>query len=409
MKKVLFFFPQKPYPPETGAHKRCVQLLGGLRDLGCQINFASSAYRNLSWTNDAVQHLKKHFGCDVNIFHPSIAQRGVSAGIDYIKKLACPREDRPQYLMSFYARSWFSNISTEYEPDILFVNYATYDALVDWEIHHYCNSIIEMHDLITVNRSMRLLMKKEVGAQAIITGRKIDKILDLDYYNKRQFSANPSEYRIYDKYKYTICISKDEKNKVAVNTQNTTAVHIPMTHEVQYINNKYEAEALFCVGPNPFNSQGYYYFVNNVLPVIHKKRPDFNLKITGYFYENSYPRLADGISYSGFVDDLKPVYELARFFICPVFGGTGQQVKIVEAMAHGLPVVAFKNAAIRSPIRHGINGLVANSAEEFAEHVLTLWCDKSLCKKLGDAARFTIASELNEEQLLRRLDPLLRQ
>jgi glycosyltransferase involved in cell wall biosynthesis len=403
MKRVLFYFPQKPYPPQTGAHKRCLQLLEGLKTLGCKIRYASSAYRTSAWTEAAEQELTQYIGCDISIFRPTLIQRGISAGIDFTKRYSIPSRELLRHLWQSYGREWFSKLFISFKPDVLLINYANYDSIVDWKIIHECNSIIEMHDMMSLNKKMRLAMTTEVGKRAILTGNNIDNILDINFFKNKQIVAEQCEYQIFDKYKYTTCISMDDMKEVARNTQRTQAVHIPMTFDVHNIVNKYEAEALFCVGPNPFNSQGYFYFVNKVLPIISRRQPDFSLKITGYFYENRCPPKVDGIIYAGFIDVLKPVYTLARFFICPVFGGTGQQVKIVEAMAHGLPVVAFESAAARSPIRHGQNGMIASSAEEFAEHVLTLWSDRRLCKKLGDSARLTIAEEYNGNRLLDKL------
>jgi glycosyltransferase involved in cell wall biosynthesis len=133
--------------------------------------------------------------------------------------------------------------------------------------------------------------------------------------------------------------------------------------------------------------------------------PDFQLDVTGTF--NYAPRLTKGITYKGFVDNLQEVYENAGFFICPVFGGTGQQVKIVEAMAHGLPVVALKDAADKSPLRHEENGYIADTEDEFAEYVVRLWQDRSLCRRLGQEARTTVAKEFSRERLVSGLAALL--
>jgi glycosyltransferase involved in cell wall biosynthesis len=112
--------------------------------------------------------------------------------------------------------------------------------------------------------------------------------------------------------------------------------------------------------------------------------------------------------FAGYADDFRSVLAEAAFLVCPVFGGTGQQVKIVEAMAHGLAVVALRDAAERSPLEHGISGLVADTAEEFAEHVLTLWKDRALCRALGQAARRVVTEQLSEGRLMDALTPMLR-
>ena len=88
------------------------------------------------------------------------------------------------------------------------------------------------------------------------------------------------------------------------------------------------------------------------------------------------------------------------------FWGTGQQIKIVEAMAHGVPVVALRDSAERSPLQHGISGLVANNADEFGDYTIRLWNDADLCRKLGDAARETIAREFSRTRLAERLSQM---
>jgi glycosyltransferase involved in cell wall biosynthesis len=408
MKKILFFFSQNPYPPQNGAHKRCLQLLEGLKLVGGKIMFASSTYRTQSWTDISFTGLTNITGCDdIRIFRPTLTQKTISVCIDYIKKYAYPNTDFPQFLMSHFARRWFTQILLDFEPDVLFINYAYHDAIVPWVNKIWDTSIIEMHDLVTLNRNMQEYLISTVGANSIITGDNIDKILDLEFFEKNTSKTHKSEYEIYDKYQYTSCISLDEKEIVDVNTQKTRAIYLPMTYEVCAHFNSYDSDALFCVGPNPFNSQGYYLFIYKVLPLIAKQVPEFSMKVTGNFFAFRTPTLVGGIKFEGFIEDLTNVYASSRFFVCPVFGGTGQQVKIVEAMAHGLPVIAFRSAASRSPIRHGENGLIANSIEEFAEHVVRLWGSRELCKKLGEAARETISNEYNMSRLVTELEPLL--
>jgi glycosyltransferase involved in cell wall biosynthesis len=100
-----------------------------------------------------------------------------------------------------------------------------------------------------------------------------------------------------------------------------------------------------------------------------------------------------------FVPDLSELFGSARFLVCPILGKTGQQIKIIEAMAHGVPVIATRVAAEGGPLRDGVNGLVARNANEFAEHVIRLWNDAELRQRLGRAARATIAQEYSDARL----------
>jgi len=105
-----------------------------------------------------------------------------------------------------------------------------------------------------------------------------------------------------------------------------------------------------------------------------------------------------GIELLGYVDNLQSLYADSPFSICPLLGGTGIQIKILESMAHGVPVIAMEAVGKVSPIQHGVNGLVASNAKEFAECVIRLSQDQELCRKLGRAARMTIANEFSLEK-----------
>ncbi|HZQ06555.1 MAG TPA: glycosyltransferase, partial [Anaerolineae bacterium] len=81
--------------------------------------------------------------------------------------------------------------------------------------------------------------------------------------------------------------------------------------------------------------------------------------------------------------------------------------KILEAMAHGIPVIAMRAAADGSPIRHEENGLIADNAAEFAAYVVRLWNDRGLCRRFGKAARATIAHEYSQARLRQDLCEIL--
>jgi glycosyltransferase involved in cell wall biosynthesis len=215
--------------------------------------------------------------------------------------------------------------------------------------------------------------------------------------------AENEEFDIYNRYSTAIAITQREADIIQTHTSNANVVTIPMMQRLSVIQNSYSGSAIFPIGPNPFNLHGYFYFLQKVLPKVIEKIPSFRLQITGSIWNNISLEKVDGIIFSGFIPDLAVAYAQSRFLICPVFGGTGQQVKIVEAMAHGLPVVALKNAAKRSPLQHQINGLVAENAEEFSEYVIRLWEDQNLCRQLGYAARETIASQYSEDFLCETL------
>jgi hypothetical protein len=181
--------------------------------------------------------------------------------------------------------------------------------------------------------------------------------------------------------------------------------YIPFAFQTADIFNTYNEQAIFAVGPNQFNIQGYMYFVSKVLPIVLEKCPDFCLQVVGDGCK--FLTEVEGTKLHGFVPDLQAMYASSKFAICPLIGATGQQLKVLEAMAHGLPVIALSNVAERCPIEHGVNGFVSNDAEEFAAYIIQLFQNAQLCRKLGNAARQRIQDEFSRKSMVSQLNKLI--
>lgn len=408
MKQILFFFPHNPYPPITGAHRRCLELLWGLKELGHRIIFISSTFTSdQPWSKKAIAALSEKFNSEIHLHKPSFIESKSSRLLVYLKKGIISEKNNLDFTLSLFMKSWCTKVTRQVQADILFMNYAYFDKLFPKELCQFNSRIMEMHDLVTLNNKMQKAISEVVNPSQMAVGDIPEEMLDPKFFLNKGLSAEPIEFEVYNRYDYTLCISKEEKELVESYAPDTKAVFLPMTYSVSYLDNVYDQAALFCVGPNPFNIQGYYYFLYKILPLVKTRTKNFKLQVTGKFFYNLVPRTEESIIYRGFVKNLDDIYRKSSFFICPVFGGTGQQVKIVEAMANGLPVIALKNAAKHSPIEHGVNGMIALDEHEFAEYAIRLWNDRNLCKRLGKNALETIAARYSKEKLLSGLSEVI--
>ena len=421
MKRAVVFVPHKPWPPKFGAHKRYLETIAGLRALGFHISLASSdASTDSKWDAASIEGLKESWVDEVYVHQPTlqdykfIHRLKSFYDLDYslipvLRKLHL-LGDRESSLSSRLhtlptMRRWFKDLVEQTSPDLIFMNYAFWDPLVDHRKWQSAIRIMETIDLLSLNRRMWQALEKVLPPPPINPTDVPDEVLKEDFFRKLKLTVAPEEFRIYDQYSYTIAISQQEAEIIEANTSHTRVVHLPMTQEPVYCANNYSGPALFPTGPNHYNTQGYLYFAKRVLPSVREKDPSFQLQVTGYCSTQVVP--ISGIQQAGFVPNLESLYASARFLVCPVFGGTGQQVKVVEAMAHGVPAVALRGAAARSPIKHGVNGMIADSAAEFADHVLRLWKDPELCAQLGRAARNTITQEFSREHLIEGLSTMV--
>src|SRR5438045_6199708 len=57
--QVLVYFPHNPWPPRTGAHRRCLQMLDAFLQIGARVHLASTKqFSDQPWTEDAVRALQ---------------------------------------------------------------------------------------------------------------------------------------------------------------------------------------------------------------------------------------------------------------------------------------------------------------------------------------------------------------
>ncbi|MGN6813789.1 MAG: glycosyltransferase family 4 protein [Thermomicrobiales bacterium] len=89
----------------------------------------------------------------------------------------------------------------------------------------------------------------------------------------------------------------------------------------------------------------------------------------------------------GYVPDLAALYHAAAVFIVPLRSGSGVRVKILEAMARGIPVVSTTIGAAGLDLHDGQHLLIADTPGAFAEAVLTLLRDPARRTALAQAAR----------------------
>jgi len=384
--------------------------MDGLKAIGCDITLLSSTLSSdAQWDVSSVQSLEASCARKVHVYEPTASDRLFVALLSRFYRLLGRHPSVNSALRTPPGmRDWFARTLQEISPDFIWMNYAYWDGLIRDRRLKATPRVIDTLDLVTLNEQMRHALDKYLLLSPPRNAGEVqDEVVVENFFEQLDLAAHPDEFRIYDRYNYTIAISPKEAEIIRQNTRRTEVVLIPMTEEPCYISNVYSGPALFPIGPNPFNIQGYFYFVKKVLPQVRKLAPTFCLQVTGSYYYNRPVFPVEGILLSGFVPDLKVVYESARFVVCPVFGGTGQQIKIVESMAYGVPVIALRGAADGSLIQHGCNGYVANDAEEFAAYVVELWNNKELCGQMGQRARETVAAESSRSRLVEQLSSLV--
>lgn len=131
------------------------------------------------------------------------------------------------------------------------------------------------------------------------------------------------------------------------------------------------------------------YFCREVFPRIKTERPQARLYIVGSSPPEEIVEMGrqPGIEVTGFVEDIRDYYRMARVVVVPLRTGVGIRGKILEGWAVGRATVATPLACQGLRVYHGENILVADNAEEFARWILALLGSPAHCSRLGSAGR----------------------
>lgn len=75
----------------------------------------------------------------------------------------------------------------------------------------------------------------------------------------------------------------------------------------------------------------------------------------------------------------------------------GFEVKVSEALHKGIPVIATNAGGIPLQIRNGKSGFLVKvgDTDAVAEHIVNLWTDKALYKRVSEYARESVTDEVS--------------
>ena len=118
------------------------------------------------------------------------------------------------------------------------------------------------------------------------------------------------------------------------------------------------------------NIDGIMWFLENVFPIIREKRPETTFDIIGarpplnlLNYAKSNPE----INVTGYVVDPTPFLQKAAVMVVPLRAGGGMRVKILNALAQGLPIVSTTLGSEGILVENGKHLLIADEPADFAD------------------------------------------
>jgi len=111
----------------------------------------------------------------------------------------------------------------------------------------------------------------------------------------------------------------------------------------------------------------------------------------------------DGVDVLGHVDDLDDVYARADVAVVPLERGSGTRIKLLEALAAGLPVVTTAVGAAGLGAEDGRHLLIGGDADELAAAAARVLLDEQLAGELVRQGRAFVERQFSSEVVGRRL------
>ncbi|MFH0780610.1 MAG: glycosyltransferase [Pseudomonadota bacterium] len=152
------------------------------------------------------------------------------------------------------------------------------------------------------------------------------------------------------------------------------------------------------------NVDGIIWFVQKIFPTIQKQISGIHLYIVGSRPPASVLSLASAdIAVTGYVVDVTPYFDKARVFVSPLRYGAGVKGKIGQSMAFNLPVVTTSIGAEGMYLEDGVNAMIADEEEVFAQKVIELYQDQRLWELFSHRAGMVIEQHFSPEVVKRVL------
>jgi glycosyltransferase involved in cell wall biosynthesis len=139
------------------------------------------------------------------------------------------------------------------------------------------------------------------------------------------------------------------------------------------------------------NQDALTWFAAEILPRIRADFPSAPVVWVGRSSreERAHYDATDGVELTGYVTDVRPFVRNAACFIVPLRVGGGTRLKILDAWAMGKAIVSTSVGCEGLEAVDGVNILIRDTAESFADAVTRVLSDPGLRGRLGHAGRET--------------------
>lgn len=358
--KILYVAPKVPFPVQDGGCFAMMQLIRSLKDSGATLTGLFLATHKHPWTNESQKELSAYFD-SYKVVQIDTKVRIFGAFSSFLRK----RNYNLERFRNDEVQSALSTLTQEDFDLVLFDGLFAGACLTDWSLPKRLKSVMRTHNVEHeiwrgLAREQRKGLKKQyLGQLASSLGREEKRILSgVD----EIWSMTDDDHRTF--------LEMGIKTPIF-----TIPVVVPKVRTEPDLS----VNTAFFLGSMDWlpNQEAVRYLTEEIWKAT-ANLPQ--LKIAGSKAEKL--QLPASVQNCGRVPDVVNFMQHAGFMVAPIFSGSGVRIKLLEALAAGVPCVTTKIGAQGLSVQDS-GVLIADSVQEFVTHIQDLSESTALREELS--------------------------
>lgn len=361
-----------PYPPYDGGKMRTIELLKPIGE-----KHAVTYLGTFDPAGHSVDVLREHLlnYCSHVELVPDSAQRPAWSRRGQLRELfGYP----PHRLIRFLTPEY---IQTAHKLLVQSVDLVICNSILAGQLFYLhpaaVRKVLDILDILALSCKRELALVRPLGLTWL---SKYVNWLKTDYYERRVWRCFDGLIAISETDGETVRrICPDKPMRVL-----PMGIHFPNENSPNQIDKQYDLLMVGSLDYSP-NVDALEYFDDSILPLLLQTLPEIRVAIVG---RNPTARVREitnrRCNYVMVSDppDVAPYYRQSRVAIIPMRTGSGVKVKLLEALAFGVPVVTTPIGAFGLPVKDGEHVLFGANPQTFADQISNLLTNSELAQTM---------------------------
>lgn len=351
-KNILIVFPHNFFELKSGVHKRYIEFVRYLKEQGFSIDLLGLKHFESTWnnfdhenSNKLINHL---FLYNFRLGYNKYRLWSFLSSLNFISKKRKSKADFQLFDYAFPGMiSLLNKILVKKKYDFIIIGYI-----------YWANLLKE----IKVHGVLKVLTIEDFISQKLYENRQGPLILE------KLINEEVNRVNLFDK---VICLSHEELRFFSGNASHPEYFFVPVfMDQPKLVTREKEYDILFIGYDNEDNRTGLQWFFEKVYPLL---KSDIKIIVIGKI--SLYAPELPNVHRTEYIPDLGEIYAKSKISINPLQTGTGMKVKVVESIAHGIPVVNTSKGLCGMPPDILNQFIIADDPQSFANEINNLLSD----------------------------------